>query len=615
MGIDQVTNGYVNAQNPANCNVPKDVDILPYPTTSETRQVTAAAFTKKYSTIIKKDGTRVESVTEYIARCWFTEIQPEQNGETSFFATATACVPRNTSSLTFSKRDVCMPDKNGKQETTEEQLKIQPGILVIATNANETSHFANTLEVVTHVCAAGAVDDAHGSSGGSKSVAAARADCGVQAKFHGKKNIPWVAEVSHLLSRDILTLSAMTAFIHSCKFFGSQGQLVVTSGIENSWMDVIVALVHNHTPFMSARAACQQNWNRIDDMARARIVPWAVMLHATQTLADPATQRKSWDKILHTCVVNFVADPCPTQCLPVFLGNLLCTSFDWMFFLCVLMFADFFSIPYLPPDVVERLFSDPTYVVPDKHAKKMQKWFKTVGVIDASSRGSRSRFHVMAASIDAPREDRGVLYATSAYEGGEEIRENTLVANIEVKQATNAFDEAKSVPPSERFCTQIGKMLAKRYATPLHGACNIIDDDRNQGKAWKPIAACLHRYSALKRLTYHKFGPVPSGQGWKSTEGLLRSLGVDEDVAVDGYLSSTSSRCEETFPFFARQTTGSVWQFGACWKWMLIMRAVAGKGQLISQIPVQRFFQHCVEQFIQHRVPRFVLRVSVWACK
>ena len=64
------------------------------------------------------------------------------------------------------------------------------------------------------------------------------------------------------LGRDVTTLSAFAAFVHSCSFFGHQGAVKTKAGVETTWEDVVVALVHQHQPWMNQRAACQQNWYR-----------------------------------------------------------------------------------------------------------------------------------------------------------------------------------------------------------------------------------------------------------------------------------------------------------------------------------------------------------------
>ena len=280
-----------------------------------------------------------------------------------------------------------MQDNNGRWNSCEQILIMQPRILMVASNANDRSHYAHTVETVCTIVAAGGVDQDDARPTKRRRGMGARHDMGMQARFYGRREIPWVSKVSHMLGRDVTTLSAFAAFVHSCSFFGHQGAVKTKAGVETTWEDVVVALVHQHQPWMNQRAACQQNWyrnpaqhnllwpgnlicyavhrSRIVEMARTRAVPYGMQLHATNVLLHPDARKKTWANLVHETIVNFMADPVPAQALPVFAASLMATSFDWLFFICLGMFCNTFEVPELDAQVMEAMFARGDTVVPE----------------------------------------------------------------------------------------------------------------------------------------------------------------------------------------------------------------------------------------------------------
>jgi len=256
-------------------------------------------------------------------------------------------------------------DNNGRWNSCEQILIMQPRILMVASNANDRSHYAHTVETVCTIVAAGGVDQDDTRPTKRRRGTGARQDMGMQARFYGRREIPWVTKVSHMLGRDVTTLSTFAAFVHSCSFFGHQGAVKTKAGVETCWQDMIVSLVHQHQPWMNQRAACQQNWSRIVEMARTRAVPYGMQLHATNVLLHPDARKKTWHNLVHETLVNFMADPVPAQALPVFAASLMATSFDWLFFICLGMFCNMFEVPELDAQTMEAMFSSPDTVVPD----------------------------------------------------------------------------------------------------------------------------------------------------------------------------------------------------------------------------------------------------------
>ena len=607
-GVDEAINQFINSQHPANSDPPTDVDLSKYPVTSETKGASSTALFSKYSCTVSKNGERLDSITENPPNLWLTEMKMDMRGENPMWASLNDNIFRNTSAGSLGKRDVVVQDNNGRWINTEQVLIVQPRILAVATNANDQSHYATTVQAVCCIVAAGGVDlDDSNKHRGKKFFA--RQDMGQQAKYLGKNEISWVKSVSGMLSRDMTTCAAMSAFVSSCNFFGTNGELKVMSGVETCWQEVVVSLVHHHRPFMNARASCAQNWNRIVDMAKTRILPYALQVHSTFTLSHPSVKSKSWPDILKTTLVNFLANPVPSQVIPMFTANLLATSFDWMLFVLLGIFIDMFKVPAMDSTVAENMFSDPEFVVPEKDAKPIRKWLQSIGATQTVASAPKRKFDLIVASSDSTQMEKTALYVSCTFEDGADVTSLPLVCNVEQSRQSNFSDDNKSLTPSDRVCQSVAKILAKKNASKLKSSCNIADEEKGSYRAFHPLKDCLSKYST-QAIAYHKFGKVPSGRGFNSVLQLFKSLGVTNPKTFHGFVDANDPNFVQdsldgykTTPFLIKQCNGQIYQLGVDFRWLLWVKSIYGNRPSISQSSIQAIFQHLTEQFIMNRIP------------
>lgn len=612
VGVDEAINQFNYEQTPTQTEPPPKIDISGYPDCTESKSASSTAFFNKYSTTINKNGERIDSITINQPNLHLTEMKQNEDGKNPMWSIVNDNMLRNYLVSTLGKRDISVQDANGKWSCHEQILTMQPRFLIFATNSNSREHYAHTVETICHIVSAAGVDEDDHNSRKRRRHMGAREDMGKQERYYGRRQIPWVSKTSHMWGRDITSLSCFVAFIHSCSFFGHQGLIKINAGIEVCWQDIVISLVHQHKSWMNTRANCPQNWNRVTDMARTRAVPYGLQLHATNTLLHPDSKKKTWHDLIHETLVNFIADPVPAQSLPVFTASLMCTAFDWLFFVCIGMFCNLFEVPAIDPETMEHLFSDPNAKIAGSQTIALRRWLQASGVSTTSS--MPQKFSAITAPRDNTNMQRSVVYITTLYEEGGDFTETSLTCNVEPPRPNNYGDDSRSVSTTERVCTVIAKVLVKLFSSRLRSACNIADHDQGNYKAYRPIAACLLRY-CTERLPYHKFGPVPSGDGWKSVDGICRSLGLNNGFLGEGFVNAGQNNMMdggsyETSPFIVRQAAGNIYQFGVDFRWLIFVKAIFGRRPCISQSSIQAIFHHLTEQFIIHRVPRSIFPAS-----
>lgn len=598
-GVDEGANQWIAGYTPMMTD-PGVVDCSSWIEQGETKGVSDTALLKKYSTTILKTGEVQSVVTENQPNIIITEPIMNSKGENENLARLNPLIVRNTGSASMGNRDVTVQNKDGTWTQSKEIYQMQARIVLKAQNSNERSHFAMTIESVCQIVAAGAVDIPDCAGKKRARGFGARAQMGMQQRFYGKRDIPWVASVTNMLGRDVTTVSNHAAYVHSCGFFGHQGQKRVKSGTETCWEDVIVSLVHSHICFMNARAACPQNWPRLTEMARTRVVPYGMRLHATNVLLHPSSKDKTWNDVQQATLVNFMSNPVPAQVIPVFMASLLYSSMDWLLWVVIGAFARYFDVPAIDPATMERMFADPGYVLPEKAACPLKAWLQKVGF---AGQGANSDFDTMVAPFDASSMEKSAVYVTTAYEDGGEFSENSLTSNIEPIKSNAFNEEAKLATSQDRMCTHVAKLLVKMYAPQLRSSCNIGDSEQGHYRAFKCIADCLIEYSK-KELHYHRFGAIPAGRGFSSVNSILRACGIATPYSGGGFRDA-SCDCEDykAVPFLVRQASGNVYRFGVDFRWLLFARSIFGGRPCISQSSVHAIFHHMTEQFVMHRVP------------
>ena len=235
----------------------------------------------------------------------------------------------------------------------------------------------------------------------------------------------------------------------------------------------------------------------------------------------------------------------------------------------------------------------------------MKKWLEASGF----GGGARQKRSAIIAPHDAGSMARSAVYITTFYEDGGDFTDTSLTCNVEPPRQGGFGEDAKAASPTERVCTAIAKVLVKLFAGRLRSACNIADHDQGNYKAFRPLAACLLKY-ASEALPYHKFGPVPSGEGWRSVNGVCRSLGLAAGFSGQGFVDGAGAEEYATTPFLVRQAAGNIYQFAVDVRWLLFYKAIIGERPTVSQSSVQAVPHHLTEQLIIHRIPRSIFPAS-----
>lgn len=600
-GVDEAGNQWVASFTPTITDPELDIDYSRWVEHGETKGASQTALFAKYSTTVTKNGEVQHAATVNQPNVIITEPILNSKGENENLSIISQNVPRNYLASNYGKRDIVVKDANGNWVGGSQYLQMLMRLCLIAMNDNNRTHFAMTLESVSQVVAAGAVDQEDWRGRKRSRGLDVRTQMGKQQRFFGRQEIPWVTKVSNMLGRDVTSTANHAAFVHGCGFFGHRGQKKVKAGTETTWQDVIISLVHSHTCFMNDRARCPQNWPRITEMARTRSVPYGMRLHATNALLHPSAKNKTWHDIQQTTLVNFMADPVPAQTMPVFLASLLYSSLDWLYFAVIGSFCKYFEVPTIDAQIMERVFSDPTYKVPEAVAKPVRRWFENMGI--GGNNNGNSKFETIVAPLDASNMEKSGVYVTTVYQDGEEFSEGSLTFNIEPPKSGGFSEEIKAMSSHDRLCTAVAKLLVKEYTSHFRGACNISDSEQGGYKAFRPIAECLIRYSTTQ-LHYHRFGRVPSGRGFTSFNSVLRAFGISSGYSGAGFKdAAVHTEDYKIAPFLVRQASGNIMRFGVGPRELLQMAAAVGQRPKISQSSVCAMFHHLTEQFMMHRVP------------
>lgn len=238
----------------------------------------------------------------------------------------------------------------------------------------------------------------------------------------------------------------------------------------------------------------------------------------------------------------------------------------------------------------------------------MKRWLEASGFGGGSST-TRQKRSAIVAPHDAGSMARSAVYITTFYEDGGDFTDTSLTCNVEPPRQGAFGEDAKAASPTERVCTAIAKVLVKLFAGRLRSACNIADHDQGNYKAFRPLAACLLKY-ASEALPYHKFGPVPSGEGWRSVNGVCRSLGLAAGFSGQGFVDGAGAEEYATTPFLVRQAAGNIYQFAVDVRWLLFFKAIIGERPTVSQSSFQAVPHHLTEQLIIHRIPRSIFPAS-----
>tara|TARA_Y100000389_G_scaffold61376_1_gene57458 strand:- start:284 stop:739 length:456 start_codon:yes stop_codon:yes gene_type:complete len=94
------------------------------------------------------------------------------------------------------------------------------------------------------------------------------------------------------------------------------------------------------------------------DVVRARLVCLGLQLHSLHAISQERSRGESFQEIVVRATMGWLFDPVPVAAIPTGMRMLMEQTFDWGFWLLLMLFADYFGVPEMAPHEVERLFSD-----------------------------------------------------------------------------------------------------------------------------------------------------------------------------------------------------------------------------------------------------------------
>jgi len=229
-------------------------------------------------------------------------------------------------------------------------------------------------------------------------------------------------------------------------------------------------------------AATEAEWGRHVQKVQARMPPTGLLLHAVQALDHPAVHAMSFSDIVHRTALNWTANPCPLEMLPIFAATMINNTFDWGFWLVLGIFAEFFGVPALPAHEVELLFADPRHRVAAAASEPTRDWLAGYGFTDNASTPRLGDVFFNKASASAMA--RSAVYVTTFSAPDAELSSDDLVCVV----ASDKFGggggggggggfSGSSAPAAGagkelKVARHITK-LCRRPPPPLHPPCTV----------------------------------------------------------------------------------------------------------------------------------------------
>jgi len=89
--------------------------------------------------------------------------------------------------------------------------------------------------------------------------------------------------------------------------------------------------VSNKQLYLSQDARLTAQCGHETQKAQARVPPTALYMHSANALMQRNVKTMAWSEIICHTALNFMADPSPLELIPLFLGSIFESTFDWGF--------------------------------------------------------------------------------------------------------------------------------------------------------------------------------------------------------------------------------------------------------------------------------------------
>ena len=552
--------------------------------------------------------------------CCELPVSDSRSGGVNIPARLCSVLPRNTEVDEAGKRTLTQKnEKTGNYEEATQETIYHFQLAAFCQNTeSDNNAYEETLAVISSLVPSGAVNVDEGKS--LKKTTHKRCgynDMGDSCKYTVKRNDQVVDYCKRLFCYDVRAIGIAVTGMQWRGWLPSSPALY-----ETPVLDVLANFVYMHTSIQAQDARLIAQRGRETQKAQARLPPIAMHLHSANTLLNHNIKNMTWADITSHTALNWMSDPSPFELLPVFIGSMIESTFDWGFWIVLAIMADFFETPAMDVLELEQMFADTKYKVPVGPSKKTREWLSSFGIGEAAPNGGKMRGEVLFKIEDEESSQKSALYITSKWDEDMVISSCKLAFNIASNNVSGGggggsggasdSDSALFTSMAWKLSQQVASVMFLKYTKSLNSACNINSPE--------DLGIMIFRYMDAP-VCYPKFGKAPCGNGFQSWNGILASLGstVDtvtqmqhyEDSAkfVDGHhkemqeIISKDNYSYNIAPWTLQNRGGSIFSFGVEPRFLMLARAIIGTRSLISQTSVQSIFDHFVVQTIKFRIP------------
>jgi len=632
-GADKTMGEFTNSQHSSSYRQPNGVDITPIPTIVDCKGFTNAAFWHLFTEMVDKNGKVLSRPQTNPATVYCTDITPfnpsqAASGAVNQHEKICQLTPRNTLAPSAGKRTTTVRNERTQNfDSVDQVLVFFWRCIALAQNLRTGNPFEQTLKVICTSVAAGAVDVAPLRRGGAMDAEAdGRHDMGEEGKYTSQNIVPHIKKTTRLLNHDAVGVALVVADAQNRGYYGH-----IQSLVEAAVFGVVANLVRVHVAYMLPDAASHAEWGRHVQKVEARMPPTGLLMHAMHTLEHRAVHAMSFSDIVHRTAVNFIANPCPMETLPVYAATLINNTFDWGFWLMLGLFAELFEIPALPVEEVERLYGESDYCTSEEVSAPLRAWLSAYGFDDGAATPERVGDVMYGAYSTSPMA-RSAVYITTNTAADAALTGDDLACVLGSDKSAGGgggggggvWGASGSAPVSRerKVAKNIAKLVFDKYENHLSAACNVTTEDA--------VEIMLARYMN-KPMHFPKFGKVPASQGVDSVDSLLERLGhgsvsagnagmMDQSNYVDG-ASAEARKCKfstggghsyRVAPWACVNAGGNVWRFGVELRFLILARSVFGTSHGVSQTSVQKVFDHMTKQILLERIPPSIFPYSAY---
>ena len=612
-GADHTAQDFGNACNPNTYDQPGGVNKRKWDGIDDMRDTSELGLQYMLSQMCDSNGTIISQPQRLSPMMIATEL-PQFNDKTGTGRNMLRILSnvhlRNTGHTVGSTRTtVTQNAKTGAMEGTTQRLVVLPKLLAQCCNYCGNNVAEGQFNAICYMVAAGA-DTSVGTQNESEERTRMCEDMGRSHKFSTVGKGEALREASRAVALDVQSVALAVALMHFYGLLGRQRTM-----FENSLFVVMSSIVLAHNDFMQPDVDISV-LNRRMDIVRARLVCWSLQMHSMHAISAERSVGDSFQDIVVRAAMAWRFDPVPTALFPTGMRMLMEQTFDWGFWLLLMLFADYFDVPKLEPTEVERLFSDESGTrkyPPDVTGQgaRMTRWLHSAGFSDDAAVRARRRWGVLFHDGS----QRSVVQQSAAYVSTlcaeDDVIDGSGLAFLVHGDSREGSVSASSA--ARAVARNVARNLWKPYASVLRATCNIEKAEF--------LETMLERY-LVREMPYPNFGALPSGSRFQSVNSVLRGFsahcadaGTAAENPDDGcFFDSTSHEVKaelkrrgggyKTPVFLLQAQGGRRHRFGVDFRWLVLARSITGKD--ISQTALRRVFVHFTAEYFTHRVPEQV---------